>query len=253
VLEFGLIDLIDILAVASLMYFVFRKTKENGSYVIFIGIMIVVVVWFVVCYVLNMRLMGAILNQVISVSMIVIVVLFQNEIRQALIRMGSRNQWNFMLRFFGQADLSKEDTTKWVDDVVRACTKMAEQKVGALIVIQRGDDVSPLVNSGCVLDAEVSSRLIEQVFYKNTPLHDGAMIIAHGRIKLAAGVLPVSHNKRIPPELGLRHRSALGLSEQCDARVIVVSEETGDITVCQRGRFYHNQSLASLQKMLLSK
>lgn len=249
--DFGIKDLIDILAVASLMYYLHRKMKENGTIVIFYGIMIVVVVWFVLSQWAHLRLMGAILDQLISVSVILIVVLFQNEIRQALIRMGSRKQWGLLLRFFGQIDLRKEDTTKWVDEVVRACTKMAEEKVGALIVVQRGDDVSALVDSGCVIDAEVSSRLVEQIFYKNTPLHDGAMVIAHGRITVAAGVLPVSHNKRIPPELGLRHRSALGLSEQCDARVIVVSEETGDITMCQRGRFYRGLNLAALQKMLL--
>jgi len=235
------------------MYYLHRKMKENGTAVIFYGIMIVVVVWFVLSKGLHMRLIGAILDQMISVSVIVIVVLFQNQIRQALVRLGSRKQWDIIPRFFGQSYLRKEDTTKWIDDVVRACTKMAEEKVGALIVIQRAEDVSPLVDSGCVIDAEVSSRLIEQIFYKNTPLHDGAMVIAHGRIKLAAGVLPVSHNKRIPPELGLRHRSALGLSEQCDARVIVVSEETGDITMCQRGRFYRGLNLAALQKMLLNK
>ena len=128
---------------------------------------------------------------------------------------------------------------------------MAEQKVGALIVIEREDDVTTRVTSGCEIDAVVTTRLIEQIFYKNTPLHDGAMVIRHGRITQAAGVLPVSHNKRIPPELGLRHRSALGVTEVCDARVIVVSEETGGITVAQRGRFYRDLSTAQLHKMLL--
>lgn len=249
--NFGIKDAIDILAVASLLYYLYRKTRENGTIVIFQGIVAVLFLWLLVSQVLEMRLLGGIMDSVMSVSVIIIVVLFQNEIRQALIRVGSRRQWNFVLRFFGQAELQKEDATKWVDALVLACRNMAEQKVGALIVIQRHDQVSGFVNSGCEVDAVVTTRLIEQIFYKNTPLHDGAMLICHGRITLAAGVLPVSHNKRIPPELGLRHRSALGISEVSDARVIVVSEETGGITVAQRGRFYRDLTPLQLQKMLL--
>ncbi len=249
--NFSIKDAIDILSVATLLYYLYRKTRENGTIVIFQGIVAVLFLWLLVSQVLEMRLLGGIMDSVMSVSVIIIVVLFQNEIRQALIRMGSRRQWNFVLRFFGQDELQKEDTTKWVDALVLACRNMAEQKVGALIVIQRHDQVNGFVNSGCAVDAIVSTRLIEQIFYKNTPLHDGAMVICHGRITLAAGVLPVSHNKRIPPELGLRHRSALGISEVCDARVIVVSEETGGITVAQRGRFYRDLTPLQLQKMLL--
>lgn len=249
--NFGIKDAIDILAVAGLLYYIYRKTRENGTIVMFQGIVAVLFLWLLVSQVLEMRLLGGIMDSVMSVSVIIIIVLFQNEIRQALIRMGSRRQWEFLLRFFGQEELQKEDATKWVDALVLACRNMSEQKVGALIVIQRNDLVNGFINSGCEVDALVSTRLIEQIFYKNTPLHDGAMVISHGRIVLAAGVLPVSHNKRIPPELGLRHRSALGISEVCDARVIVVSEETGGITVAQRGRFYRDLTPLQLQKMLL--
>ena len=246
-------DIIDILAVATLMYYLYRKTKESGSIVIFQGLVAVIMVWLLVSKVFTMRLMGAILEQIVSVSMIVLVVLLQNEIRQALIRMGSRKQWNSVLRFFGQAEVLKGDAQKWIDAVMFACKNMSEQKVGALIVVQQVDDVTPWVDSGCEIDAVVTSRLIEQIFYKNTPLHDGAMVIRNGRITLAAGVLPVSHNKRIPPELGLRHRSALGISEHCDARVIVVSEETGGITMCINGRFYRDLKPTELQKKLLNR
>ena len=249
--DFGLRDIVDILAVAVLLYYLYRKTRENGNLVIFQGLVAIMMVWVVVSQVIRMRLLGAILDQIVSVAMIVVVVLFQNEIRQALIRMGSRRQWTSLLRFFGQNQQQEDIDKQWIDAVVLACRNMGEQKVGALIVIEREDDVSTRVTSGCEVDAIVTTRLIEQIFYKNTPLHDGAMVIRHGRIMLAAGVLPVSHNKRIPPELGLRHRSALGISEVCDARVIVVSEETGGITVCQRGRFYRDLTTAQLHKMLL--
>lgn len=249
--DFGLRDIVDILAVAVLLYYLYRKTRENGNLVIFQGLVAIMMVWVVVSQVIRMRLLGAILDQIVSVAMIVVVVLFQNEIRQALIRMGSRRQWTSLLRFFGQNQQQEDIDKQWIDAVVLACRNMAEQKVGALIVIEREDDVSTRVTSGCEVDAVVTTRLIEQIFYKNTPLHDGAMVIRHGRIMLAAGVLPVSHNKRIPPELGLRHRSALGITEVCDARVVVVSEETGGITVCQRGRFYRDLTTAQLHKMLL--
>lgn len=249
--DFGLRDIVDILAVAVLLYYLYRKTRENGNLVIFQGLVAIMMVWVVVSQVIRMRLLGAILDQIVSVSMIVVVVLFQNEIRQALIRVGSRRQWTSLLRFFGQNQQQEDIDKQWIDAVVLACRNMGEQKVGALIVIEREDDVSTRVTSGCEVDAVVTTRLIEQIFYKNTPLHDGAMVIRHGRIMLAAGVLPVSHNKRIPPELGLRHRSALGITELCDARVIVVSEETGGITVCQRGRFYRDLTTAQLHKMLL--
>lgn len=249
--DFGLRDIVDILAVAVLLYYLYRKTRENGNLVIFQGLVAIMMVWVVVSQVIRMRLLGAILDQIVSVSMIVVVVLFQNEIRQALIRVGSRRQWTSLLRFFGQNQQQEDIDKQWIDAVVLACRNMAEQKVGALIVIEREDDVSTRVTSGCDVDAIVTTRLIEQIFYKNTPLHDGAMVIRHGRIMLAAGVLPVSHNKKIPPELGLRHRSALGVTEVCDARVIVVSEETGGITVCQRGRFYRDLTTAQLHKMLL--
>lgn len=249
--DFGLRDIVDILAVAVLLYYLYRKTRENGNLVIFQGLVAIMMVWVVVSQVIRMRLLGAILDQIVSVAMIVVVVLFQNEIRQALIRMGSRRQWTLLLRFFGQNQQQEDIDKQWIDAVVLACRNMGEQKVGALIVIEREDDVSTRVTSGCEVDAVVTTRLIEQIFYKNTPLHDGAMVIRHGRIMLAAGVLPVSHNKRIPPELGLRHRSALGITEVCDARVVVVSEETGGITVCQRGRFYRDLTTAQLHKMLL--
>lgn len=249
--DFGIKDLIDILGVAALMFYLYRWSKENGTYVIFQGFIAIIIIWVVLRY-FEFRLMGSILDLVMSVSMIIVVVLFQNEIRQALIRIGSRRQWGSILRFFGREELQKTDDTVWVDAVILACQHMSEHKVGALIVVQRYDDVEPLLTTpGCEMDAVVTARLIEQVFFKNSPLHDGAMLIRGGRIAQAAAVLPTSHNKRIPAELGLRHRSALGISEMCDAQVVVVSEETGDVSLCQRGRITRGISQARLQKQLL--
>lgn len=247
--NFGVKDAIDILIVASLLYYLYGKLKANGSLVIFQGIVAIITVWLLVTQVLRMRLLGALLDSVASVLLIGMVVLFQNDIRQFLIRLGSRKQWQFLNRYLGKGETSDSDL--WVDSVVLACQHMSEQKVGALIVIQRSTDLSSFISTGDLIDAKVTTRLIEQIFYKNTPLHDGAMIIVGGRIKSAASILPVSHNKRIPPELGLRHRSAIGTSEESDARVVIVSEETGDISVAQGGRITRNLTPAGLQKQLL--
>ena len=135
--------------------------------------------------------------------------------------------------------------------IVMACMNMARQKVGALIVVERGVTLDDIVETGDKIDAAINQRLIENIFFKNSPLHDGAMVISKKRIKAAGCILPVSHNRRIPPELGLRHRSAIGLSEVCDARVVVVSEETGDISLAQRGRITRGLSPGALQKHLL--
>lgn len=251
--DFGLKDAIDILLVAILMYYLYRQMKSSGTTVLFQGIVAVLVSWIVVSQIFKMRLLGAILNAIVGAGFIVLVVIFQNEIRQFLIRLGSRRQWHTFLKYFQKEQDDHKAFLQTVDEIVMACNEMSESKTGALIVIQREDDLRPFVNSGDEIDARVNARLIEQIFYKNTPLHDGAMIVERNRIKLAAGVLPVSHNNNIPKELGLRHRSAIGLTEQCDARVVVVSEETGDISVCQRGKIYRHLSATSLQKMLLRK
>ncbi len=251
--DFGLKDAIDILLVAILLYYLYRQMKSSGTTVLFQGIVAVLVAWIVVSHVFKMRLLGAILNAIISAGFIVLVVIFQNDIRQFLIRLGSRRQWSSFLKYFQKEQDDHKEYLQTVDEIVMACNEMSETKTGALIVLRREDDLRPFVNSGDEIDAKVNARLIEQIFYKNTPLHDGAMIVESNRIKLAAGVLPVSHNNSIPKELGLRHRSAIGLTEQCDARVVVVSEETGDISVCRRGRIFRKLTATELQKMLLKK
>lgn len=250
--QFGILDVIDILAVAVLMYTLYRRMSKSGTLVIFQGIVLIIFIWLLVSQVLQMRLLGAIFDAIASVAMIAIVVLFSAEIRQALVRLGTRRQWNGMLRMFGQrAAQSDEERHARIDALVMACKHMSESRTGALIVIKQFDTLDHITQTGCPMDALVTQRLVEQVFYKNTPLHDGAMVVADGRIVAAACILPLSHSRRIPTELGLRHRSALGISETCDARVIVVSEETGSITVAQNGRFYRDLTAAQLQKLLL--
>lgn len=249
--DIGFIDIIDILIVAWGMYWLYRRTQQNGTHVIFYALFSVIFVWLIVSQVVQMRLLGAILDSLISVGLIALVIIFQTEIRLFLLRLGSRNQWHTFLKFFNKNN-NEADDSQWVTALVHACQSMADQHVGALICIQQSDDLQQFVNTGERLDALVSSRLVEQIFFKNSPLHDGAMIISDGRIRAAACILPLSASPRIPKEFGLRHRSALGLAEQSDAKVIIVSEETGSITMAWRGRYYRDVDIRTLPKHLMA-
>lgn len=251
--NFGIIDALDILTVAVILYYLYRWTKRSGSFVIFQGILIIFIFWIIVSQIVKMRLLGSILDGVINVGMIGIIVIFASEIRQVLIRFGSRYQLQLLLNSFGRSDLKKTDDKSWVDEVVHACRNMSEQKVGALIVVQGNDDLTDYVTQGEELDAKISTRLIEQIFFKNTPLHDGAMIIRGHNIYKAGCVLPVSHNPRLDPSFGLRHRAAMGLVELTDSIVIVVSEETGAISLFSRSRYNHNITPQVLQNKLIKK
>lgn len=251
--NFGIIDALDILSVAVILYYLYRVTKKSGSFVVFQGIVIIFIVWLIVSQIIKMRLLGSILDGVINVGMIGIIVIFASEIRQMLVRFGSRYQLNSLLNSFGRAELKKNDDTHWVDEVVHACRNMSEQKVGALIVIQGNDDLTDYVTQGEELDAKISTRLIEQIFFKNTPLHDGAMIIRGHCIHKAGCVLPVSHNSRLDSAFGLRHRAAMGLAELTDALIIVVSEETGHIALFSRSRYNSNLTPQMLQNKLIKR
>jgi len=197
-----------------------------------------------------MQLLGAIMNQIVNVGVIGLIVLFQDEIRQFLTRIGSQN--NFFMRIFGKMFSSKKE--KAVDSdvmqIVIACRNMAKEKVGALIVIKREMSLSSIEITGDTINADVNSRLIENIFFKNSPLHDGAMIIANNKIIAAGCILPVTHSMNVPKELGLRHRAALGISEKTDAKAIIISEETGRISVADKGEFRLNLTPEELEKAL---
>ena len=227
--EFGIKDVIDILLVALMLYYLYRVMKESRSLNVFIGIMVFVLVWLFVSQVLEMRLLGSIMDKLVSVGVIGIIVLFQEEIRHFLYNLGARRQVQSVLRiFFSNKDEEKADKEA-IMPIVMACMSMSRGKVGALIVIERGISLSDICDTGDYIDARINQRLIENIFFKNSPLHDGAMVITKKRIRAAGCILPVSHNQDIPKELGLRHRAAMGISQDSDAIAIVVSEETGRI------------------------
>jgi uncharacterized protein (TIGR00159 family) len=250
--EFGIKDIIDILLVAILLYYIYRLMKESRSLNVFMGILVFVVLWLVVAQVLQMRLLGSILDKFVSVGVIVLVILFQDEIRKFLYNLGAHQRMRTFRRFFSINE-KKQDPQKLkqvIMPIVMSCMSMSKKKVGALIVIQRTTPLDDIVATGESLDASINQRLIENLFFKNSPLHDGAMIIAGDRIKAAGCILPVSHDLNIPKELGLRHRAALGITHESDSIAIVVSEETGGISVAIHSQFQLRLSAEKLESIL---
>ncbi len=250
--EFGIKDIIDILLVAILLYYIYRLMKESRSLNVFMGILVFVVLWLVVAQVLQMKLLGSILDKFVSVGVIVLVVLFQEEIRKFLYNLGAHQRMRTFRRFFSISE-KKQDPQKLkqvIMPIVMSCMSMSKKKVGALIVIQRTTPLDDIVATGESLDASINQRLIENLFFKNSPLHDGAMIIAGDRIKAAGCILPVSHDLNIPKELGLRHRAALGITHESDSIAIVVSEETGGISVAIHSKFQLRLTAEKLESIL---
>lgn len=242
-------DIIDILLVAFLLYKTYKLMKSSGSINLFVGILVFIVIWVIVSQVLQMRLLGSIFDKLVSVGVIALIVLFQDEIRHFLRSLGTRHRSNSIFRYFtggGKSETTKED----IMPIVMACMNMSKGKVGALIVIERGFSLDEVVRTGDTIDANINQRLIENIFFKNSPLHDGAMVISNKRIKAAGCILPVSHNLNIPKELGLRHRAALGISQETDALAIIVSEETGGISAAYQGEFHLRLTAEELERML---
>ena len=253
-LDFGVKDAIDIILVALLLYYFYRLMRVSRSLNVFIGIMVFVVIWLFVSRVLEMRLLGSILDKLVSVGAIGIVILFQDDIRKFLYNLGAHRRVASLVNFFSSS--KRREERKQQNDailpIVRACQNMARGKVGALIVLERNKSLEEVVVTGDVIDSVVNQRLIENIFFKNSPLHDGAMIIIRNRIKAAACILPVSHDLNIPKEYGLRHRAALGVTQDTDAIAIVVSEETGRISVAINGKLRPRLSAEDLESILSS-
>ena len=249
--DFGIKDIIDVFLVALMLYYLYRLMKESRSLNVFIGIIVFVLVWLFVSQVLEMRLLGAIMDKLVSVGVIGLIVLFQEEIRRFLYSLGAHQRFQSIMRFFFMGSKSKSTVDKeTIMPIVMACMDMSRGKVGALIVIERGLRLDDIVDTGDLIDARINQRLIENIFFKNSPLHDGAMIISGKRIRAAGCILPVSHNHDIPKELGLCHRAALGISQDSDCIAIVVSEETGGISVAIKGQFQLRLSAEKLENIL---
>ena len=251
--DFSIKDFIDILLVALMLYYIYRLMRDSRSLNVFIGILVFVVIWIFVSQVLEMRLLGTILDKLVSVGVIALIVLFQDDIRKVLYNLGAHQRMRRLSKLFSSKksrEQKKESVKQDIMPVVMACMNMSRNKVGALIVYERTMPLVDIVNTGDIIDANINQRLIENIFFKNSPLHDGALIISQHRIKAASCILPVSHNLDIPKELGLRHRSAMGISQESDALAVVVSEETGAISVAVHGEFTLRLSAEELESML---
>ena len=248
----GIKDIIDIVLVALMLFYIYRLMKESRSLNVFMGILMFIVFWLVVSQVLEMKLLGSILDKLVSVGVIGLIILFQEDIRKFLYNLGAHQRMQALRRLFSNNDkgLNEEQIKQTIMPIVMSCMSMSKKKVGALIVIQRATPLDDIVATGERIDAAISQQLIENIFFKNSPLHDGAMVIARQRIRAAGCILPVSHNLDIPKELGLRHRAALGITHESDCIAIVVSEETGGISVAIRSEFQLRLSAEKLESIL---
>lgn len=251
-ISFSLLDAFDITIAALLLFYIYRIMKESGTLNVFFGLLAFITVWLIASQILEMKLIGTVLDKFMSIGLIIIVILFKDQIKRFLVELGDHKRWRVLRKLFHHNRPGKESDSSrsFIFPIVYACMNMSKTRTGALIVIEQSVSLEAYERSGDIIDASINSRLIENIFFKNSPLHDGAMIIAHERIKSAGCILPVSHDTNIPRSLGLRHRSALGISQASDAFAIVVSEETGYISVAHRGVLSTRLSTSELEHRL---
>lgn len=244
------LDIIDIFLVAILLYYLYKILRGTGAMNIFLGLIAIYVFWWLV-RAFEMELLTEILGQFMSVGVLALIIVFQPEIRKFLLIVGSRSflrnrEGGLFSRFW---QVGKEESLN-INEIVYACEHFSETKTGSLIVITRQNNLEFFVETGQIIDAVVSRQLLENIFYKNSPLHDGAVIITHNRIKAARCVLPVSDSRVFPAYLGLRHRAAMGIAEQSDAISIVVSEQTGRISMVKNGELKRNIKPVELKELI---
>lgn len=249
-IDFGIKDIIDILLVALLLYYVYRLMKESGTINIFYGVMAFTILWVFASEIFDMRLIGSILDKFMAIGLLILVILFQDQIKRFLVEMGSHRRWRFLRTLFHHRQDEDDKKHECIMAIIYACMAMAKSKTGALIVIEQTMPLDDYEKTGDIIDARINTRLIENIFFKNSPLHDGALIVAHRRLASAGCILPVSHDSDVPRSLGLRHRSALGIAQACDAAAVVVSEETGRISFAHRGKLYTRLSSTDLEHRL---
>jgi len=237
-LDLRILDIVDIVLVASLLYYIYKLVKGTVAINTFIGIVIFYLVWKLT-QILNMQMLSGVLGEFINVGMIVLIVVFQQEIRKFLLLLGSTNfgkrrKFFKQLKFLGAQD--HENLTN-VSALVKACFNLGNIQTGALIIIKGSSPLEFITNTGDKMNAEVNTPIIESIFYKNSTLHDGAMVIEDNTIVATRAILPVSDSRNIPLRYGLRHRAAVGVTERTDATALVVSEETGKISYIKNGKF----------------
>lgn len=248
-IDFGIKDIIDILIVGLMLFYLYRMMRNSGTLSLFYGVLAFIVIWVVAYEIFDMRLTGTILDKFMSIGLIVLVILFQDQIKRFLTDIGSQGRWKFFKRLFKHGE-EEDHAHSEVMAVVYACMSMSKSKTGALIVWQRRMPLTDYEKTGDMINALINMRLIENIFFKNSPLHDGALIVANHRLMAAGCILPVSHDMNISKNLGLRHRAALGMSQVTDAVCVIVSEETGNISVAKDGKLTVKVSALDLEHIL---
>ena len=237
-LEMSLADILDIILLGLIIFIMFRWIKGSSAMSIFVAIVSLYLIRVVVGA-FNMRLMTAILDMILDVGVVALIVIFQPEIRKFLIRLGNRYMSSakgqeILNRVLGKGNKTGSVSSEEVNDLTEACRRMSEEKTGALIVIAHSNPLEDIISTGDKIDARIHRRLIMNLFFKNSPLHDGAIVISGGKIVAARCTLPITE-KTVPARYGMRHKAAIGITEETDADAIVVSEETGRISFVKAG------------------
>jgi uncharacterized protein (TIGR00159 family) len=248
-----ILDILDIFLVAIILFQIYRIIRGTAAFSIFIAIFFIYLFWLLV-KALNMELISALLGQVIGVGVLALIIVFQQEVRRFLLVFGNRyiTGSRFSIGRLFSSVRDKTGSPKEAEEIVRACEAMAAGKTGALIVIGRKASLDLYSEGGEILKAQISAELLETIFFKNTPLHDGAVLIEGSIILAARCPLPVTDHVSLPARYGMRHRAAIGMSENSDALIVVVSEETGFITVVDSGEIRENLNTNELRNILLT-
>jgi len=253
-LPIRVLDVLDILIVGYLFFQIYKLLKGSIAFNIFIGVVAAFILWQIV-RILQMELTSAVFEQFASVGVIMLLIVFQPELRRFLLFLGNstlRQRYNFFDRWLESEEEDDSEVQQKTQTIKAALLRLAESKTGALIVFAKSFQMAKLNNTGVKLDAEISQQLIESIFNKKSPLHDGAVIVANGKIQKASAVLPISNKTDLPRSIGLRHRAAIGATENTEVTVFIVSEETGKISVANKGNLKLNVSDTELTELLLA-
>jgi diadenylate cyclase len=247
-----ILDIVDIFLVAVILFQLYRLIRGTAAFSIFIAISFIYLFWLIV-KALNMELISALLGQVIGVGVLALIIVFQPEVRRFLLIIGNRyiSTSRFSLGWLFSSVATGHGSPGEAEEIVRACETMASRRTGALIVIARKSSLDIYSQGGEILKAQISAELLETIFFRNTPLHDGAVLIERGIILAARCPLPITDQIALPPRFGMRHRAAIGMSEHTDALIVVVSEESGFITVADAGEIKENLTPNELRNILL--
>lgn len=248
--DFSLLDALDIILVALLLFYIYRLLKSTVAINIIIGIAFIFLIWKIT-QALKMEMLSGILGYLLSGGVIALIIVFQQEIRKFLLMIGTTN-FSTKRSLFKQLKFLKSEIYSDVDtlELLTACYNMAKSKTGALIVIERTNNLDFLISTGDEMNAQLNSVILESIFFKNSPLHDGATIVRDNYVVATRVVLPISDNAKVPARFGLRHRAALGISEKTDAVCLVVSEETGEISYIKNGEFVLFETRDNLEEKL---